>query len=832
MGRLPSGTVTLLFSDVEGSTRLLEEQGDAYAGVLGEYRRLLREAASRHGGVEVDTQGDAFFIAFARASDAVAAAGEAQQALQATPVRARMGIHTGEPAVTDEGYVGIDVVRGARIAAAGHGGQVLLSRTAYDLLEVDVGVRDLGEYRLKDLSALQRLFQLGDGRFPPLRTLHQTNLPVQATPLIGRQRELAEVSQLLRRHRLVTLVGPGGTGKTRLALHVTAEAAEEFRDGVWWVSLAALADADLVESAIAEAVGARHSLTEYLRSQRALLLLDNFEHVRRAAPRVAELLREAPEVVVLATSRAPLRITGEQEYPVRPMVEEEATALFSERAKAIKPDFQADEHVRAICRRLEGLPLALELAAARVRVLPPAKLAARLERALPVLAAGTRDAPRRQQTLRATLEWSHDLLDEAEQQLFARLAVFAGSFSLEAAEQICDATLDLLQSLVENNLLRADGSGRFSFLETVREFARERLDESGDVEGAARRHARFYLGVAEDAKPLLGQAHVLAALVEDEPNFRAVLALGPERDPGLMLRLAGSLSRFWFARGQFVEAREWLERALEGDASGRSLARADALYALSAVLFLPEDAARRRDLLEEAIALFREHGDNEGLARSLNGLGVAFLEDAADRSHRDAEQALDSATELFEESLGIRRRLGDRVDPGALASPISNLAEVAFARGDFATAQRLTSEMLAVARAEADERYIASANQRLAWIAFLEGRNDDAAGLLRERLRFAHTIRSRWPGTGLALAALIAARRGKHAEAAKLLGALKLHRTRLGVHEWERPRGKRIAGAIRATEQELLDAGYAFALGDAPELSLEDMHELALRVLD
>jgi len=299
-----------------------------------------------------------------------------------------------------------------------------------------------------------------------------------------------------------------------------------------------------------------------------------------------------------------------------------------------------------------------------------------------------------------------------------------------------------------------------------------------------------------------------------------------------MLRLTGSLLRFWFARGQFVEAREWLEHALEGDASGRSLARAGALDALSAVLFLPEDAPRKRDLLEEAIALYREHGDEEGLARSLNGLGVVFLEETADRARGDAEQALDRAAELFEESLEIRRKLGDRVDPGSLASPIGNLAEVAFARGDLATAQRLTSEVLALARAEADDRYIASANQRLAWIAFLEGRNDDAARLLRERLRFAHTIRSRWPGTGLALAALIAARRGKQAEAAKLLGALNLHRTRLGVHEWERPRGRRIAEAIRATEQELLDLGDAFAHGGAPELSLDDMHELALRVLD
>lgn len=830
MRRLPSGTVTFLFSDVEGSTRLLEEHGDAYADVLAEYRRLLRGAVSSHGGVEVDTQGDAFFVAFGRASDAVAAAREAQQALEATPVRARIGIHTGEAAVTAEGYVGIDVVRGARIAAAGHGGQVLLSKSTRELLDGEVEVRDLGEYRLKDLSAPQRLFQLGDGCFPPLKSLGHTNLPVQSTPLVGRQRELAEVAALLRRYRLVTLVGPGGSGKTRLALHAAAEAVDEFDDGVWWVSMAALADADLVEPAIAQVAGAKHGLEDHLRSQRALLLLDNFEHVRQAAPRVAELLREAPQIVVLATSRAPLHIGGEHEYLVPPMVEEEAVALFSERAQAVRWDFEADEHVRAICRRLDGLPLALELAAARVRVLPPAKLAARLERALPLLTAGSRDAPRRQRTLRATLEWSYDLLDEAEKQLFARLAVFAGSFSLEAAEQICGANLDLVQSLVENNLLRAT-DGRFSLLETVREFARERLDESGELEAAARRHGHFYLGVAEEAKPRLGQADVLAALVDDEPNLRAALAYGRERDPSLMLRLVGSLAFFWFARGQFAEARDWLERALELDAGGRSLARADALRGLSGVLGLlyAEDPTRRRDLLEEAIRLYREHGDEAGLARSLNALGVVFVNEA-DAGRGDAERALDRAAQLFEESVSIWRRPGERVDSAACAAPIGNLAEVAFRRGDLTAAKRLTSEALALARAEADDVYIASANQRLAWIAFLEGRNEDAARLLRERLRFSLAIRSGWPGTGLALAALIAARRGKQVEAARLLGALNVQRTRLGIRDWG-VRGKRIAQAIQATEQELVESGYALVHADAPELSLDEMHELALGLL-
>ena len=390
--QLPSGTVTLFFTDIEGSTRLLHELGERYAEVLAEHRRLLREAFLRHGGIEVDTQGDAFFVAFARAGDAVAAAREAQDALAEGSVRVRMGLHTGEPVVTEEGYVGADVHRAARIMGAGHGGQVLLSETTARLLDSSAELRDLGEHRLKDLSGPQRLYQLGDSDFPPLRTLYQTNLPIQPSPLVGRERELAEAGALVRSHRLLTLTGPGGSGKTRLALQLAAEAVEQFPDGVFWVPLQALRDPTLVERAIGTAVGADDGLIEYVGNKRLLVLLDNFEQVVEAAPNVAALLAGTPHATVLVTSREPLQIESEQRYPVEPLPADAAALLLLERARAVAPAFRPTAAVGEICQRLDGLPLAIELAAARVALLEPEELLARLEQRLPLLASRSRDA--------------------------------------------------------------------------------------------------------------------------------------------------------------------------------------------------------------------------------------------------------------------------------------------------------------------------------------------------------------------------------------------------------------------------------------------------------
>ena len=459
MESLPSGTVTFLFTDIEGSTRLLHEVGDLYADLLNDHRRVLRDAFGRHGGVEVDTQGDAFFVAFTRASDALAAAAEGQSSLGDGPVRVRMGIHTGEPLLTSEGYVGIDVHRAARIAACGHGGQVLLSQATADLAGVDV--RDLGLHRLKDLTAAERLFQLGDERFPPLRSLRRTNLPVPATPFVGRRRELKEVVDLLRRDdvRLLTLTGPGGTGKTRLALQAAAEIAEDVPDGIWWISLAALRDPVLMVDAVAKSLEVRERpgisleemLVESLAAKRALLLIDNAEHLLPQVATQIARLRRAHGPMILVTSRERLQLQGEHSWMVPSLDAEDGAALFTARARALGPEFSETATTAAICARLDNLPLALELAAARTQIFSPDELLERLGRGLDL--KGGRDADPRQQTLRATIKWSYDLLMPDEKRLFVRLALFSGGCTFEAAEAVCDADVETLQSLVERSLV-------------------------------------------------------------------------------------------------------------------------------------------------------------------------------------------------------------------------------------------------------------------------------------------------------------------------------------------------------------------------------------------
>ena len=577
---LPTGTVTLLFTDIEGSTRLLQILGDRYSEAVKQHRQVLRDAFASYFGVEVDTQGDAFFAAFSRAQDAVDAAVDAQRALASCRwpdeigLRVRIGIHPGEPTVTDEGYVGIDVHRGARIAAAGHGGQVLLSQATRDLLPEElpeIRIRDLGEHRLKDLTRAQRLYQLVipelDSEFPPLKTLESrpTNLPTQATPLIGRERELQEMANLFQRAdvRLVTLTGAGGTGKTRLALQVAADLVEAFSDGVFFVSLAPIIRSDLVVPTIAQTLAVREqpgqslreTLKEYLADRELLLLLDNFEQLLEAAPGVAELLAVCPQLKVVVTSRAPLHLSGEHMYSVPPLAlpdpkkvrdpqslsQYDAVALFLERATAVKPDFQMrDENAAAvaeICVRLDGLPLALELAAARVAILPPQALLKRLGQRLQLLTGGPRDLPARQQRLRSTIDWSYGLLSDDEQRLFARVAVFVGGCVLETVETVCQLdgdrpidVLDGLTSLVEKNLLRVEpgvgGEPRFSMLETIREYALERLETNGEADDLRRRHADYYLVLAEASEPeILGpdQAAWLETLDAEQDNFRGRL---------------------------------------------------------------------------------------------------------------------------------------------------------------------------------------------------------------------------------------------------------------------------------------------------------------------
>ncbi len=478
---LPSGTVTLLFTDVEGSTRLLGELGaEAYAAALFDHRRVLRACFEGRGGVEVDTQGDAFFFAFPSAPDAVAAAQEAQRKLAGGAIGVRIGLHTGTPHVTDEGYVGEDVHLGARIAAAGHGGQVLVSAATRAL--VDAETLDLGEHRLKDFEQPVAIFQLGHERFPPLKTISNTNLPRPASSFVGREREVAALAGLLDDARLVTLTGPGGSGKTRLAIETAADLAGRFRHGVFWVGLATVRDPDLVVPAIAQTLGARDGLASHVGEREMLLLLDNLEQAIDAAPALAALVEACPNLTLLVTSRELLRVRGEVEYPVPPLADPDAFDLFCARSR-LDPDGTISE----LCRRLDNLPLAVELAAARTSVLSPAQILDRLGQRLDLLTGG-RDADPRQRTLRATIAWSYDLLTPDEQALFRRLAVFAGGCTLEAAEAVAGADLDTLQSLVDKSLVRRT-EDRFWMLETIREFAVEELTASDPADGTRRRCA-------------------------------------------------------------------------------------------------------------------------------------------------------------------------------------------------------------------------------------------------------------------------------------------------------------------------------------------------------
>jgi predicted ATPase/class 3 adenylate cyclase len=743
MTELPTGTVTFLFTDIEGSTKLLDELGDAYAAALDGHRVILRKAFADHGGTEVDTQGDAFFVAFTRASDAVAAAANAQRELAGGSIRVRMGIHTGEPLRTGEGYIGMDVHRAARIAAVGHGGQVLISQSARDLVEADLpadlALDNLGEHRLKDLSAPQQIFQLvSEGlerEFPPLATLETrpTNLPPQPTRLIGREQELAEVGELLRRVdvRLLTVTGPGGAGKTRLALQAAADLLDDFADGVFFVGLAGVAEPSLVIPAIAQTLGvkeagglsAEDALERFVHERELLLVLDNLEHVLDAAPQIHQLVLNARALKAISSSRAPLRVSGEWEYPIPELADEDAIALFRERAEAIKPDFRLNGDattVGEICRRLDGLPLAIELAAARAKVLSPTALLERLEQRLPMLSVGARDLPDRQRTLRDTIAWSYELLDEGEQRLFARLALFVGGFTLAAAEQVSDAELDVLTSLVEKSLV-GHYEERFRMLETIREFALERLEESGEVEQVARGHIEYFLGFVSDEESSFRRVtpEWLERVGSEQDNLRAAIQLARGLDdPRLELQLVALTGRFWEFHGHLAEGLRRIVEALDRDPEAPVEVRGPALTCAGLIAYKQGDLATARDIAEQLGRLHAETHDERGSSDALNLLGVIAVGDGSYGEARD----------LLERSKAIRERIGDEV---GLQLSTHNLGLLAVSQADYGHARLALEEALAIAEKHGWDTNIANSLCDLGFAELGEGRFDHA------RARFA-----------------------------------------------------------------------------------------------
>jgi len=798
----PSGTVTFLFSDIEHSTRLLQHLGDRYAEVLVEHRRLLREAFQTWDGYEIDTAGDGFFAVFQRATHAMAAAVAAQRTMAVhpwpagAPVRMRMGLHTGEPTLTAGGYVGLDVHRAARICAAGHGGQTLLSQTTRVLVEYDlpagVHLRDLGEHRLKDLQRPERIYQLVildlPADFPPLKTLDRRshNLPVQPTSLIGRERVSAVACGLLRRVdvRLLTLTGPGGTGKTRLGLQVAADLLENFENGIYFIPLASISDSTLVVSTMAQTLGVREKagqlllegLKEYLQDKQMLVVLDNFEQVIVAAPLVAELLMTCPRLKFLVTSRVVLRLSGEHEFPVPPLElpdprrlpavealsQYAAVALFIQRALAVKPDFLVNNDnapaVAEICVRLDGLPLAIELAAARIKLLPPQAMLARLGRRLELLRGGARDVPDRHQTLRQAIAWSYNLLEAAEQALFRRLAVFAGGCTLEALEAVCQAVddpaagsgqsldvLDGMASLVDKSLLRqeeqASGEPRFCMLETIREYGLECSTVSEEAPAVRRVHAGYYLELIEGVEPELTgpeQTAWLDRLEAEHDNLRAALRWAEESgETEVALRLAGALCQFWLVRGHLSEGRECLARLLTlAETSRHRAARAKALTGAGNLAHNLGDYATAHALSEEALALWRDLRDKQGIATSLTNLGWV--------AHHQGDYA--AAYALHQESLALRRELGNT---WGIAFSLTNLGWTIHKQGDYAQATALLEEAVGLFREVGMRQLFAFASSILAEVAHAQGDDRRAVMLLEEGLTVFRDIGDKY---GLALA--------------------------------------------------------------------------------
>jgi predicted ATPase/class 3 adenylate cyclase len=767
----PSGTVTFLFTDIEGSTRLWERHPAAMASALARHDALLRATVAGHGGCVFKTVGDAFCAAFHTASAGLAAAADVQRALRDepwpadVPIRVRMGLHTGAAELRDDDYFGPPLNRVARLMSAGHGGQVLLSQATQELvrdgLPPGVALRDMGERRLKDLIRPEHVYQLVapglDDHFPPLKTLDARahNLPVQSTSFVGREREIRDVERALASGRLVTLTGAGGAGKTRLALQVAAELVDEYADGVWLVELAAVADPRIVPQVAARALGVSdpggasvdEALAVSLREKELLVVLDNCEHLIAACAALADLLVAAgPAVRVLATSREALRIPAEFLYrvpslsapePGKParlaaLTQYEAVRLFIDRALATAPGFLVDNAnapaLASICHRLDGIPLAIELAAARTRSLALQEIDARLEHRFALLTGGSRTAVARQQTLRALIDWSYELLSAPERALLARCSVFAGSFDLAAAEDVgagdgidVPQVCDLVASLVDKSLVLAEPHGetmRYGMLETIREYASDRLRERGEGKDCASRHLAHFLSLAESYAPRLDGPEapsLLDRLETENRNFGAALAHAALGDAAAGLRLATALFLYWGVRGYVREGREWLARMLDARPAGASAGAAAALRALASLAWRQSDLAAAHAAYAQQLAMHRELDDRGGAAGALVDLGGVACE----------QGRLADARAYLEEALELQRALDNRQ---GIAGALSKLGSVALALGEHDIAQARHEEALALWRPTGNARLVGMTLGNLGLVALSRGDTVTARG--------------------------------------------------------------------------------------------------------
>ncbi len=827
---LPTGVVTLLFTDVEGSTRLLHELGDDYGEALQEHRRRLRVAFAEHEGVEVDTQGDAFFVAFARASDAVAAASEGQRALADGPIRVRMGLHTGEPGLTEEGYVGLDVHKGARIAAVGHGGQVLLSQTTHALVDTDV--RDLGVHRLKDLSAPERIYQLEvEGlprEFPLLKTVEagMKNLPRPRTSFVGRASELEAIDRLLEdpECRLLTLVGPGGAGKTRLALEAAAHRVDRYPHGVHFVPLASVASPDFLGPALAEsiqfAVDAVHSgfsaqdqLLDYLSERSTLLVLDNFEHLVEGSGFLSEVIERAPHVELLTTSRERLNVQSEWVFDVEGLGLAEngngsasAVRLFVERATQVVPGFALDDagysQALRICRLVDGMPLGIELAASWASVLSCAEIADEIEGNIDFLATSMRDVPERQRSLRVTIDQSWRLLTDEQRSAFSRLSVFRGSFDRSAAVAVTRADLRLLSELVAKSLLRRPDFGRFELHELLRQYAAEQLRLSPAEEVNAReRHARHYAAMLlERQAALLGPELAVARdeLRGEADNLRAAAEWTlAEDDEHVALPVLDTFYTFLWMHSWFDGA-ETLERLARtagfeaddpGSATGVALAAATCRIAIGARLGYDPAA---EEVAMRCLPVLRARNLERELARCLCALGIVAV-------YRDV---FPEAVAFLEDGTEIARATGDGL------TECGGLMDLGFARllmDDLESARESFEAAHVLSEKLGNPVLRAYATSKLGLLADAEERYGDALRLHMEaRDLFACVGDAAGPGYALSRASLSAFGLGDYSEALRL-GRAGYEAFSESNHRW---------GLMTA----LCRIGFAaLALGDGPE---------------